>query len=184
MLNALPFALLLRPATPGEKVDKLIKGVHKQFSNPKKEKGPALTEIKKKSLVLVYHRVDHRNEYQMVIVKHKCNCGRISLEDEEEENSDFSQEYNDVTKEMTRSTSRLEYGFVSLYETFVSKYKCVCNQQQKHFEKEMVEDFNDKGCQTEEGISNFKKNIQLIKSVIDNPLYLILCVTHVSFQWA
>ena len=50
MLNALPFALLLRPATPEDRVNKLLKGVHKQFSVSKKERTAALIEMKKQSM--------------------------------------------------------------------------------------------------------------------------------------
>ena len=99
MLNALPFALLLRPATPGLKVDQLFKGVQKQLSvmsESRKERLSALTELKKQSMVIANNKAN-RNEMHRLIVQHMCNCPHYSDEDYK----DFSpQIHNYTTKAM------------------------------------------------------------------------------------
>ena len=183
MLNALPFALLMRPATPEDKVvDRLIQGVH-NFTSSRREKILAMYQLKKHSLTLSSRR-DHRNEMHMIMVRHKCNCEHFVIENEaKEDEKDWSDEYNYVTKALIRSTALLEKSFETLYEMrkFMTEYECVCVLRQR---EESMDDFSDKACQTEETLSNFKRNWQLIYSVISNPLYLILSTTHVSFQWA
>ena len=125
----------------------------------------------------------------MVIVRHKCNCTHY-IDDyfnDQNQELDSTETYNYVTKDLMRVCSQLERGFDTLYRErkFMTDFECICIKNQKFYEKESIDEFiNEKACQTEAQHGKFRRNWKLIQSVINNPLYLILCITHVSFQWA
>lgn len=184
MLNALPFALLLRPATPKEHkgtetMDKLFKGMHKLSVRPDHKKSSPLIQLRRSYDSSI---IRNRNRLHSVIVNHMCECGHK----DSHEPLFWSQKRVSVTKAMIANEEQIETGFESLFEmrSFLSEYECVCTRRQNHFEELMEQTINEKACQTEFKKGVFRRNLRLIHSVITNPLYLILCITHVSFQWA
>jgi hypothetical protein len=183
MLNALPFALLLRPATPGNRVNRIIKGVlSKQLSRTESRK-ERISSSKKESIV--NYKTD-RNQMHSLIVNHMCSCDLKTDIDSQ----NLGKNYQKVTMSLIESGNQVEKEInhlIDLRKDFNDcDFECICLQKQKLFEKQSSDDVNDeKASQTESQKSSiFHKNFKIFRSVIINPLYLILCLTHVSFQWA
>jgi len=183
MLNALPFALLLRPAIPGNKVNRIIKGVlPKQLS--KTESREERTSASKEESIVNY-KTD-RNQLHSLIVNHMCSCDLKTDIDSQ----NLGKNYQKVTMSLTESGNQVEEGInhlIDLRKDFIDcDLDCICEQKQKLYEEQSSNDVNDeKVSQTESQKSSvLKKNFKIFRSVIINPLYLILCITHVSFQWA
>ncbi|CAG2100116.1 unnamed protein product [Medioppia subpectinata] len=147
LLNSLPFALLLRPATPNNSttVNKLFIEVNRQLSIIRETKDG--TNVKRKQTIVDNTTQENahemQNEMHSVVVKHECDC-----------------EHNPIDG---------------------SDDNCV----QKYFEEKSHEDsISVKTLHSEPKSSDWQKKWQRVRVVLTNPLYLILCTTHVSFQWA
>jgi hypothetical protein len=183
MLNALPFALLLRPAIPGNRVNRIIKGVLSKQLTKTESRRERISSSKNESIV--NYKTD-RNQTHLLIVNHMCSCDLKP--DIDSQNS--GKNYQKVTMSLIESGNQVEKRIndsTDLRTDFIDRdFECICLQKEKFFEKQSSNDVNDeKSSQTESQKSSvFHKNFKIFYSVIINPLYLILCITHVSFQWA
>lgn len=170
MLNALPFALLLRPANPGEGMKFRFKQISRQIIQQKKQ--PSRCTL---------HSIKFINGKRKILLK-KCTC------------KSPERTYLKNTQNLIIDNLQAELNLRVLYESrkFMRR-KCICIVRQVQNEKRYFEDLQI--CKEQERIENeserkpniiietFKNQISLICSVLRNPLFIILSITHVSFQW-
>ena len=170
MLNALPFALLLRPANPGEGMKFRFKQISRQIIQQKKQ--PRNCTL---------HSVRLIGGKRKVLLK-KCTC------------KSPEKTYLKKTQNLIIDHLQAELNLRTFYESrkFMRR-KCICIVKQVENEKRYFKDLQ--VCEEQKRIENesekkpniiietFKNQISLICLVLRNPLFIILSITHVSFQW-
>ncbi|XP_054163307.1 monocarboxylate transporter 7-like [Oppia nitens] len=183
LLNSLPFALLLRPPTPNEtKVNKLWKGVHKQLSTAlgDQQKGNKLISNQQEMIAL---KTTQKSLNKSLLSRYTTVCQKTIHTTDDINDAPMKT----IAATLINNCEDLEediYTINHLTAILSDPQNCVCVEKDIYFYNECIDTLvTEKGVQTDNQLTEWQKFWQNFVAVISNPLYLILTITHVAFQW-